>query len=61
MFGKLNQIVFTILKKQMIPHMNGLLVFIKMKKKMAYSKNLIFQLHKFSIFFHKNFMAWSLG
>ena len=51
--------------------MNGLLVFIEMKQKKIFSwkknskwptqKNLIFQLRQFSIFFHENFMDWSLG
>ena len=44
--------------------MNGLLVFIEMKKKkfkMADSKKLILKLRQFSIFFHENFMDWSLG
>ena len=44
--------------------MNGLLVFIEMKQnkfKMADSKKLIFQLRQFLIFFHENFMDWSLG
>ena len=50
--------------------MNGLLVFIEMKPKkilfekkikMADSKKIIFQFRQFSIFFHENFMDWSLG
>ena len=44
--------------------MKGLHVFIEMKQKkikMAETKNLIFQPHQFSIFFHENFMDWSLG
>ena len=59
----------SILQKKMIPQMNGLLVFIEMKFfffekkfKMADSKSqIIFQLRQFSIFFHENFMDWSLG
>ena len=51
--------------------MNGLLVFIEMKQKKKIlekkiqngrlKKKLIFQLRQFSIFFHENFMDWSLG
>ena len=62
----------SIVQKKMIPHINGLgfsLIWSKKKFKMADlenskwppQKNLIFQLRQFSIFFHENFMDWSLG
>ena len=62
----------SIVQKKMIPHIKGLDFsqrWSKKKFKMADlenskwppQKNLIFQLRQFSIFFHENFMDWSLG
>ena len=62
----------SIVQKKMIPHIKGLDFsqrWSKKKFKMADlenskwppQKNLIFQLRQFSIFFHENFMGWSLG
>ena len=62
----------SIVQKKMIPHLKGLDFsqrWSKKKFKMADlenlkwppQKNLIFQLRQFSIFFHENFMDWSLG
>ena len=38
-------------------HRDEAIFFLKKK----FKKKLIFQLHQFSIFFHENFMDWSLG
>ena len=62
----------SIVQKKMIPHIKGLDFsqrWSKKKFKMADlenskwppQKNLVFQLRQFSIFFHENFMDWSLG
>ena len=62
----------SIVQKKMIPHIKGLDFskrWSKKKFKMADlenskwppQKNLILQLRQFSIFFHENFMDWSLG
>ena len=62
----------SIVQKEMMPHIKGLDFsqrWRKKKFKMADlenskwppQKNLIFQLRQFSIFFHENFMDWSLG
>ena len=62
----------SIVQKKMIPHIKGLDFsqrWSKKKFKMADLENskwppqkkLIFQLRQFSIFFHENFMDWSLG
>jgi hypothetical protein len=60
----------SMMQKKMIPHMKGLLVFIEIKQKKQKKskknskwptqKKLIFQLRQYSIFFHENFMDWSL-
>ena len=62
----------SVVQKKMIPHIKGLDFsqrWSKKKFKMADLENskwppqktLVFQLRQFSIFFHKNFMNWSLG
>ena len=58
------------LKKKIISHINGLLIFIeikqkkknlKKKSKWPTQKKIIFQLRQFLIFFYENFVDRSLG
>ena len=62
----------SIVQKKMIPHMKAkvfsleknetiFFFFEKKNSKWPTQKKLIFQLRQFSIFFHENFMDWSLG
>ena len=62
----------SIVQKKMIPHIKGLHFSMRWSKKKIQNgrlknskwppqKKLIFQLRQFSIFFHENFMDWSLG